>query len=62
MGETAIDEETFTEYLTEIREHYTADKVRIFFLVPLSTSLTSSQVPSPRYARMILSTREVERS
>lgn len=27
MGETAIDEETFDEYLEEIREHYTADKV-----------------------------------
>jgi hypothetical protein len=27
MGETAIDEETFNEYLTEMREHYTADKV-----------------------------------
>lgn len=30
MGETAIDEETFREYLTEMRLHYTADKVRIF--------------------------------
>lgn len=28
MGETAIDEETFNEYLEEMREHYTADKVR----------------------------------
>lgn len=27
MGETAIDEATFDEYLEEIREHYTADKV-----------------------------------
>ncbi|KAG8737836.1 hypothetical protein FRC10_007763 [Ceratobasidium sp. 414] len=27
FGETAIDEETFNEYLSEIREHYTADKV-----------------------------------
>lgn len=27
MGETAIDEETFQEYLNEMREHYTADKV-----------------------------------
>ncbi|KAI0688955.1 PPPDE putative peptidase domain-containing protein [Earliella scabrosa] len=27
MGETAIDEETFDEYLAEIRDHYTADKV-----------------------------------
>ena len=28
MGETAIDEETFNEYLEEMRQHYTADKVR----------------------------------
>lgn len=28
MGETALDEETFQEYLTEMRQHYTADKVR----------------------------------
>lgn len=27
MGETAIDEETFNEYLEEMRQHYTADKV-----------------------------------
>lgn len=27
MGQTALDEETFGEYLNEIREHYTADKV-----------------------------------
>ncbi|KAG6889127.1 hypothetical protein C0992_006349 [Termitomyces sp. T32_za158] len=29
MGETAIDEETFGEYLTEMREHYTADKYHL---------------------------------
>ena len=28
MGETALDEETFNEYLEEIKTHYTADKVR----------------------------------
>lgn len=27
MGETALDEDTFNEYLEEMREHYTADKV-----------------------------------
>lgn len=27
MGETALDEETFREYLAEMRLHYTADKV-----------------------------------
>ncbi|KAF5360784.1 hypothetical protein D9756_004593 [Leucocoprinus leucothites] len=26
MGETGIDEETFSEYIDEMREHYTADK------------------------------------
>ena len=30
MGETALDEETFNDYLTEMRTHYTADKVRYF--------------------------------
>ena len=30
MGETAIDEETFDEYLAEIRDHYTADKVSCY--------------------------------
>lgn len=28
IGETAIDEDTFNEYLAEISQHYTADKVR----------------------------------
>jgi hypothetical protein len=27
MGETALDEATFNEYLEEMKEHYTADKV-----------------------------------
>lgn len=27
VGETSLDEETFDEYLAEMREHYTADKV-----------------------------------
>ncbi|KAI0670928.1 DUF862-domain-containing protein [Trametes maxima] len=29
MGETALDEDTFNEYLTEMREHYTADKYHL---------------------------------
>ncbi|KAH9847895.1 DUF862-domain-containing protein [Lenzites betulinus] len=29
MGETAIDEDTFNEYLEEMREHYTADKYHL---------------------------------
>jgi hypothetical protein len=27
MGETAIDQDTFNEYLEEIKQYYTADKV-----------------------------------
>ena len=27
IGETAIDQDTFNEYLSEMTEHYTADKV-----------------------------------
>ena len=27
MGETALDEDTFDEYLSEVGSHYTADKV-----------------------------------
>ena len=30
MGETAIDEDTFNDYLSAMREHYTADKVRVY--------------------------------
>ncbi|RDX49944.1 DUF862-domain-containing protein [Lentinus brumalis] len=29
MGETAIDEQTFDEYLAEVRDHYTADKYHL---------------------------------
>ena len=29
MGETSLDEDTFNEYLEEMKEHYTADKVSI---------------------------------
>ena len=32
MGETSIDEETFNEYLDEMRNHYTADKVNSEFM------------------------------
>jgi hypothetical protein len=31
MGETALDQETFDDYLSDIREHYTADKVEPSF-------------------------------
>lgn len=34
IGETSIDEGTFNEYLAEISQHYTADKVRVHSLVP----------------------------
>lgn len=29
MGDTALDEETLTEYIDGIRDHYTADKVSL---------------------------------
>ena len=28
IGETALDEDTFDEYLMEMKNHYTAEKVR----------------------------------
>jgi len=31
MGETALDEQIFEEYLAEMRDHYTADKVQYAF-------------------------------
>jgi hypothetical protein len=31
IGETAIDQETFEEYLSDMREHYTAEKVVLSF-------------------------------
>ena len=34
LGETAIDEDTFNEYLAEISQHYTADKVRTSYPIP----------------------------
>ena len=37
MGETALDEQIFEEYLAEMREHYTADKVCVSFLLPTSS-------------------------
>ena len=40
MGETALDEEIFEEYLAEMRDHYTADKV-CFILHRAVSSLTS---------------------
>ena len=47
MGETSIDEETFMEYLEEMRSHYTADKVcRIFLFVEIALTVA---VPPPRY-------------
>lgn len=39
MGETAIDEDTFNEYLQEMRQVYTADKVSCGISVALSGDL-----------------------
>lgn len=51
MGETSIDEETFDEYLNEMREHYTADKVRSSSPTALCLIYSQcSQVSPPRYA------------
>ncbi|KAI0685795.1 PPPDE putative peptidase domain-containing protein [Cerioporus squamosus] len=51
MGETAIDEQTFDEYLAEIRDHYTADKVVAEFNCNSFTNdcigfLTGGSIPS----------------
>ncbi|KAI0643182.1 DUF862-domain-containing protein [Trametes meyenii] len=51
MGETAIDEDTFNEYLTEMREHYTADKYHLLdfncnsFTNDCVGFLTSNSIP-----------------
>ncbi|KAG6809885.1 hypothetical protein H0H92_014281, partial [Tricholoma furcatifolium] len=39
MGETGIDQATFDEYLTEVKEHYTADK---YHLLDLPTDFLST--------------------
>lgn len=39
MGETALDEDTFNEYLEEMKDHYTADKVSIIWI-----NLTDRQI------------------
>ena len=49
MGETAIDEEAFNEYLEEIRQHYTADKVRSDASTPSLAALIFRAVSSARY-------------
>jgi hypothetical protein len=45
MGETALDEQIFEEYLAEMREHYTADKVWVCSLLQtLSERIVSTLV------------------
>ena len=43
MGETALDEDTFNEYLEEMKEHYTAEKVSrisgLIMLIDISLTL-----------------------
>ncbi|KAI0074056.1 DUF862-domain-containing protein [Panus rudis PR-1116 ss-1] len=52
MGETDIDEETFQEYLNEMREHYTADKYHLLdfncnsFTNDVIGFLTGGSIPS----------------
>ncbi len=50
MGETALDEETFNDYLAEMRTHYTADKVGYFCISswPLKRA-DAMLVPSSRH-------------
>jgi hypothetical protein len=45
MGETALDEQIFEEYLAEMRDHYTADKVCPLLPRLSPHSLTSSHHP-----------------
>ncbi|KAK7690108.1 hypothetical protein QCA50_006756 [Cerrena zonata] len=51
MGQTDIDEETFEEYLSEIRQHYTADKYHLLdfncnsFTNDVIGFLTGSSIP-----------------
>ncbi|KAF9071216.1 PPPDE putative peptidase domain-containing protein [Rhodocollybia butyracea] len=51
LGTTAIDEETFNEYLDEIREHYTADKYHLLdfncnsFTNDCAAFLTGGSIP-----------------
>jgi hypothetical protein len=40
MGTTAIDEETFDDYIAEMRNHYTADKVSVKAADPQQRLLT----------------------
>jgi hypothetical protein len=47
MGETSIDEQTFVEYLDQIKEHYTADKVSVYFDARY-LSCSPNSVPSVR--------------
>jgi hypothetical protein len=45
MGETALDEQIFEEYLAEMREQYTADKVCVCFpLLTLSDHIAPALV------------------
>ncbi|KAH9065328.1 DUF862-domain-containing protein [Lactarius vividus] len=52
MGETALDEEVFEEYLAEMREHYTADKYHLLdfncnsFTSDCVGFLTGGSIPS----------------
>ena len=55
MGETAIDEDTFEEYLNEMRDHYTADKVSRMSTFRRHSLLTNwSLVSFARYAVALL--------
>ena len=44
MGETALDEQIFEEYLAEMRDHYTADKVWFIFTRAFSSLISSRSI------------------
>ena len=49
MGETALDEETLTEYIDGIRDHYTADKVSLGLAIDYALTDELESVPFIRY-------------
>lgn len=51
MGETHLDEDTFDEYLIEIRDNYTPEKVRFYSQRRQVQALTRTLVSPARYTR-----------
>jgi hypothetical protein len=49
MGQTSIDEDTFNDYITAVREHYTADKVSNSHLKCLTCSMRACIAVPPAW-------------